>query len=148
LEAVGYFDRALELHRESDTTAHASSRTWSGFLNPLSGIDSDGKPFRLATPEGGLSEAHYPPGNITQSRAHAERALAHLGHPIPEGRAHWFAATAVEAVRRNVQALWLRSTSAEPRALEVARAATGIQLQLTETYVYSLRAGPAVWSML
>src|SRR5262249_60929584 len=59
LEAAGYFDRALEVHRERAATAQVSSRTRRRFLNPLSAIDPDGEPFRLATLEGGLSEAHY-----------------------------------------------------------------------------------------
>ncbi len=124
--AVSHFQRALEL---------AQSR-----VAPA---------LHLGHLEGRLAEAFYLIGELASCRAHAERALAHLGQPLPSTPTRWRLSLARELLVRLAQATVpepFEELSSERRALLIK--AGHLTARLNETYFLQQDALRAIWSTL
>jgi tetratricopeptide (TPR) repeat protein len=146
-EAVEYFERA-KLLIESEATPRRLEKPPRHFVNPLAGVDPESTTFRLGVLDGGVTEAYYRLGDLTHCQEYAQKALARFGLEVPLGRIGMIRGLAVETLRRVAQSLHPSRSIDVRRASEVTRPAADVQLKLTETFVYSLRVGPSLWSTL
>ncbi len=82
-----------------------------------------------AAAERQAAETLFASGRLSESRAHAERALALLGRPMPQGRARLLIALLAQLLRQIRNRLWLNHFPGYPPEtqallLETARAYT------------------------
>ncbi len=149
-EAVELFLRVRTILTTDDAARGAGrpSHGLRGMLDPNARVETTSAEFLLGTVEGGLSEAYYRLGDLQRCAEHSVRALAHLGQRVPESAAGWIGAALWEVCVRGAQSA-LRVRVADPeQAVRVASETARVQLRLTDTYFYSLRLAPIVWSTL
>jgi eukaryotic-like serine/threonine-protein kinase len=149
-EAVRYLRRALEL---SQMTVAPPVRSVArrrglrrGMLDPNAHVDRDSQSFALGRIHGALSEAYFRLGDLKSSRNHAVHALTQFGQDVPDGKVAWTAATLRQLLLRAVQSLTRANARDPERARLIACEVARVQLRLTDTFFYSLRLAPIIWS--
>ncbi|MBI5515356.1 MAG: protein kinase [Deltaproteobacteria bacterium] len=105
--------------------------------------------LRLGRWEKALSEAHLRLGDLTEGRAHAERALSWCGHPMPRTTAGMALALLGQIILRVLQSYWPRRFVARDpeegaRLLEAAH----VSNRLLEVFLYANQPVPGVYSGL
>ena len=151
-EAVQYLHRALELLQMNVAAGSSGAAPRRGLrrglLDPNAHVDRRSPAFAIGRIHGALSEAYFRLGDLKSCRDHAVRALSQFGQHVPDRRIGWVFATVEELLLRTVQSLArVRARDAGEERLiagEVAR----VQLRLTETFFFSLRVMPIIWSSL
>jgi hypothetical protein len=148
-EAVQLLSRAIDVLRIlNQGSAFPRARGKRAWLDPTTRVDPEDAGFALASIEGALCEAYFRLGDMTACAAQAAKTLALFGSRVPETTPRWLSATLAEIARRTSQRA-LRVRAARPEvALRVAEESGRVQLRLTETYFYSLRVLPIIWSAL
>ena len=105
--------------------------------------------FRLGLWEGRLSEVYGRMPNHPEAIRHGQRALGHLGRPMPAGNAGLLAGLPVQAALRGLRSLSPEAVvegSADSRA--VLLEATHIHTRLTESCFYTQESLPLLFSGL
>jgi tRNA A-37 threonylcarbamoyl transferase component Bud32/tetratricopeptide (TPR) repeat protein len=124
--AIPYFQRALEIAQ-----ARAAESRHIGAL------------------EGRLAETFYLIGDLTSCGMHVERALEHLGSPLPKSPTGWRLSLALELLKRLAQAAvpgFFQEESLERRKLRID--AGHLTIRLNEIYYYQQDATRTFWSTL
>lgn len=147
-EAVQLLSRALEIARSLNAPSTTGAKRKGRWLDPTALIDPEDAAFAIAALEGALCEAYFRLGDMTASRSHAAAALTLFGCRVPETMPRWVSATLGETLRRTAQRAARVQSARGAVALAVAEESGRVQLRLTETYFYSLRVLPIVWSAL
>jgi hypothetical protein len=73
-----------------------------------------------AAAERQVAEALFASGRLSESRAHAERALALLGRPMPQGHTRLLIALLAQLLRQIRNRLWLHHFSGYPPETQAA----------------------------
>ncbi|APR83966.1 Serine/threonine protein kinase [Minicystis rosea] len=155
LEAVAYFERAVALLSAGQTQEPkgfvAKARRTLSAIVPVGReeVSSASDRFRLGLLEGRLSEAYGRLANHFEAFQRGERALAHLGRPMPHGPLGLVVGLSVQAGLRALMSTWpdrFEARSAEERAALLE--ATRIQTRITEACFYTQSSLPMMWSGL
>jgi hypothetical protein len=152
---VAYFERAIALIGSGAPPTPegplAKARRALAAIVPLGrtpvAVGSDR--FRLGMLEGRLSEAYGRLSNHPESFRRGERALAHIGLPMPHGPAGLLLGLPAQAALRAAMSAWpqrFAEESPEGRALMLE--ATRIQTRVTEACFYTQESLPMLWSGL
>ncbi|MFT3773867.1 MAG: AAA family ATPase [Minicystis sp.] len=154
-EAVAYFERAVALISGGMPAPPAGplakARRVLAAIVPLGRepVASASDRFRLGLLEGRLSEAYGRLANHFESFRRGERALDHLGRPMPHGPAGLVLGLTVQAGLRAVMSAWPdRFHEASPEARAALLEATRIQTRVTEACFYTEDSLPMLWSGL
>jgi len=154
-EAVAYFERAVALVSASVLAEPegplSRARRALAAVVPVGRepVERDSDRFRLGLLEGRLADAYGRLSNHPESFRRGERALAHLGRPMPHGQLGLVAGLPVQAALRAVMSAWPDRFLAEtPDARAVMLEATRIQTRVTEACFYTQESLPMLWSGL
>lgn len=151
-EAIDFFSEILALVERHSLPGRAPA-TASSEDTPQDDAEIDLLPtpdaLRRARWERQLGEAYLGLGLLASSRAHLERAVALLRHPVPASRRKWTTRTLRQAIRQTfhrLRASWMRRTSTQERAaaLEAARAYEALIL----IYFFANESLPATYTSL
>ena len=165
-EAAQLYERAIDLVARSGEGAGRTPTTAGagGALGPiarmiaraapllpirLGRVDTSGASFLLGQWEGRLSEVQSRLSNYAEAFRHGDRALGHLGLPMPSGKAGLVLGLPVQIAVRALESLWPAAFAAgsdEARALLLE--ALRIQTTVTETTFYTQEALPMLYSGL
>jgi class 3 adenylate cyclase/tetratricopeptide (TPR) repeat protein len=153
-EAVNFFSEILQLverHSLPGRVPAASATDAETNAEDADLIDLLPTPdtLRRARWERQLGEAYLGLGLLASSRAHLERAVALLRHPVPASRRKWTTRTLRQAIRQTfhrLRASWMSRSSTQERAaaLEAARAYEALIL----IYFYANESLPATYTSL
>jgi class 3 adenylate cyclase/tetratricopeptide (TPR) repeat protein len=145
--AVDYLERAGRRALRG-----GSYREAAGFFLRAIALDEragGGDPARRARWEGQLGEAFLDLGQLAESRAHATRALALLGRPVPSGGVRGAAGLAAQVVRQAARCLLRRPVVARtPEAAEAARQAAAAYAVVCELCYFDQDILPGVHAAL
>ena len=166
-EAVAHLERTLDLLRvttpaasrdassarsapavRADALVSRRRRARGSRLDLNARVDPESQAFHLGMVESALSEATYRLGDLATCSAHSERALTYFGQYVPNGRGAWIPAVLRQIVLRCAQTIRKPRSSADPARRRVASEIGRVQLRLTDTFFYSLRVPPLLWSTL
>ena len=154
-EAVAYLERAITIvsagsERASEGLAERARRALASIVTVgRQPVATASDRFRLGLWEGRLSEAYGRLSNHAESFRRGERALAHLGLPMPRGNAGFALGLPVQAAKRALMsALPTRFVEPSADARAVLLEATRIQTRVTEACFYTQESLPMMWSGL
>jgi tetratricopeptide (TPR) repeat protein len=154
--AVTFFERAIAVVSASrDAAGQAGlldrARTMVRTVLPLASepVAAGSARFRLGLWEGRLSEAYGRMSNYAESIRHGGRALAHLGRPMPGGKAGLALGLPIQAALRGLHS-FSPDTFAEPTedGRAVLLEAMRIHARITETCFYTQDSLLLLWSGL
>ncbi len=150
--AIPLLERALALLAEEDRASEVDDPPRARrYINEVAGratqLDPGSLRVRRGRLEGLLSEARCQLGELKTGLEHARRALALLGHPMPEATAGHAVGLMAQAALRGLQ-VWLPSHFEEKDegARAIRNMATAIQTRTTETFFYTQEPLPLFWS--
>jgi serine/threonine protein kinase/tetratricopeptide (TPR) repeat protein len=163
-EAAALYERAIELVERSISGAAAAdppTAAGGGLLARavaraapllpirLGRVDMHGDRFRLGHWEGRLAEVHGRLSNHAEAFRRGNRALGHLGLPMPSGKAGLVLGLPVQIAVRALESAWpaaFAAGSADARALLLE--ALRVQTTVTDTTFYTQEALPMLYSGL
>jgi eukaryotic-like serine/threonine-protein kinase len=154
-EAVAYFERAIAIvsggaaPRSGGLVERARQAVASIATLGRAPVPTTSDRYRLGLWEGRLSEAYGRLSNHAESFRRGERALAHLGLPMPSGNLGLALGLPVQAAKRALMsAAPMRFSEPSADARAVLLEATRIQTRVTEACFYTQESLPMMWSGL
>lgn len=136
-KAIDYLEKAGQ--QALRTSAYKEAvEFFSEALTVAEGREQGQPPLRLARWERQLSEAHLGLGQLTESRAHMEKALALLGWPLPGSQGARLAQVALQTLRQVLHRLRPDMFIAkEEHAREMLAEASRTHIRLAEIHFYA-----------
>lgn len=137
-----------ELAGEQAMSVYACAVAIPYFQRALAFYESRGEgASRLGRLEARLAESWFLVGDLRQCRAHAERALAYLGWPVPRSRLGWRLGLPLQVLERFLQfatpwAFLEKSHEEQQKRLEAGR----LMVRMCEIFIYAQESERLLWS--